>query len=86
MNNLNSILIEGNLVRDPLIKSTPKGNLVCNMTIASNRYIKSDPNSGFERETSFFDIEAWGKLAEAASQKGKKGRCARIVGRLKQTR
>jgi len=27
MNNLNSILIEGNLVRDPLLRSTPNGTL-----------------------------------------------------------
>ncbi|MDR0998750.1 MAG: single-stranded DNA-binding protein, partial [Treponema sp.] len=37
MNNLNSILIEGNLVRDPLLRSTPKGTQVCTFTLASNR-------------------------------------------------
>jgi len=87
MNNLNSILIEGNLVRDPLLKTTPKGTQVCSMKFASNRYYKlDDQSSGFEKETNFFDVETWGRLAEACSVKGKKGRGLRVVGRLKQDR
>jgi len=84
MNNLNSILIEGNLVRDPMLRSTPKGTQVCSMCLASNRYYKQD--TGFEKEVSFFDIETWSKLAEACYSKGKKGRGVRVVGRLKQNR
>jgi single-strand DNA-binding protein len=84
MNNLNSILIEGNIVRDPLLRSTPKGTQVCNFSLASNRYYKQD--SGFEHEVSFFDVETWGKLAENCSTLGYKGRGVRIVGRLKQDR
>ena len=84
MNNLNSILLEGNLVRDPLLRSTPKGTPVCTFSLASNRVYKQD--SGFENEVSFFDIETWSKLAEACYNKGHKGRGARVVGRLKQDR
>ena len=84
MNNLNSILIEGNMVRDPLFRSTQKGTQVCNFTIASNRFYKLD--SGFEKETGFFDIEAWGKLADVCTIQGRKGRGVRVVGRLKQDR
>jgi len=84
MNNLNSILIEGNLVRDPMLRSTPKGTQVCTMSLASNRYYRQD--TGFEKEVSFFDIESWAKLAEACYSKGKKGRGVRVVGRLKQNR
>ena len=84
MNNLNSVLLEGNLVRDPLIRSTPKGTAVCNFTIASNRFFRQD--SGFEKETGYFDVETWSKLAEVCYAKGQKGIGARIVGRLKQDR
>ena len=84
MNNLNSILIEGNLVRDPLLRSTPKGTQVCTMSLASNRYYKQD--SGYEKEVSFFDVETWARLAEACYSKGRKGRGVRVVGRLKQDR
>jgi len=84
MNNLNSILIEGNMVRDPLLRSTPKGTSVCTFSLASNRFYKQD--SGFEKEVSFFEVETWAKLAEACNNLGKKGRGVRVVGRLKQDR
>ena len=84
MNNLNSVLIEGNMVRDPLSRSTSKGTMVCNFTIASNRYYKQDTN--FEKEVGFFDVETWGKLADVCSSHGRKGRGVRVVGRLKQDR
>ena len=84
MNNLNSILIEGNMVRDPLFRSTSKGTTVCNFTIASNRFYHQDSN--LEKEVGFFDVEAWGKLADICSSQGRKGRGVRVVGRLKQDR
>jgi single-strand DNA-binding protein len=84
MHNLNSILIEGNLVRDPLLRSTPKGAQVCTFTLASNRLLKRD--SGLEKEVGFFDVESWGKLADHCYNQGHKGRGVRVVGRLKQDR
>jgi single-strand DNA-binding protein len=84
MNNLNSILIEGNMVKDPQFRSTPKGVPVCTFSLACNRYSKHD--SGFEKEVSFFEVETWAKLAEACNDLGKKGRGVRVVGRLKQDR
>ncbi|MDR0525244.1 MAG: single-stranded DNA-binding protein [Spirochaetaceae bacterium] len=82
--NLNSILIEGNLVRDPILRSTPKGTPVCTFSLASNRFFKQD--SGLEKEVSFFDVESWSKLAENCYSLGHKGRGVRVVGRLKQER
>jgi single-strand DNA-binding protein len=84
MNNLNSILIEGNLVRDPLFRSTPKGTPVCTFSLASNRFFKQD--TGYEKEVGFFDVETWSKLAENCYNLGHKGRGVRVVGRLKQER
>jgi single-strand DNA-binding protein len=84
MNNLNSILIEGNLVRDPLLRSTPKGTSICTFTLASNRFFRQD--SGMEKEVGFFSVETWAKLAEHCYNQGRKGRGVRVVGRLKQDR
>jgi single-strand DNA-binding protein len=84
MNNLNSILIEGNLVRDPLYRSTPKGTPLCTFSLASNRFFKQD--SGLEKEVGFFDVETWAKLADSCYNLGHKGRGVRVVGRLKQSR
>ena len=84
MNHLNTLLIEGNFVRDPELKTTPKNTAICKFSIASTRYFKA--GEGYEKEVSYFDIEAWAKLAEAVNTKGKKGRGCRLVGRLKQER
>jgi len=84
MNNLNSILIEGNMVREPLYRTTPKGTPVCTFSLASNRFFKQD--TGLEKEVSFFEIETWAKLADSCNSLGRKGRGIRVVGRLKQDR
>ena len=85
MNSLNSILVEGNVVRDPSTKTLPSGNQVCDFTLATNRFYKSG-EEGFEKEVSYFDIEAWSRLGTACAQNLKKGRGVRVVGRLKQDR
>ncbi len=84
MNNLNSILVEGNLTRDPVLSATPKGTSVCTFAVASNRYYRT--NDETQQEVSFFDIETWARLAEACGNTLKKGRGVRVVGRLKQDR
>ncbi|MFP4429982.1 MAG: single-stranded DNA-binding protein [Spirochaetota bacterium] len=84
MNNLNSILIEGNLTRDPVLATTPKGTPVCNFSVASNRFYRQDTES--KKEVSFFDVEVWAKLANQCGEYLSKGRGVRVVGRLKQDR
>lgn len=84
MNSLNSILIEGNVVRDPVMRETPRGSLVCTFSLASNRFYRQDEET--EQETSFFEVETWSKLAEVCSKNCGKGRGIRVVGRLKQDR
>lgn len=84
MNNLNSVLIEGNLVRDPELSYTQKGTPVCKFTVATNRFFKQDEE--YQREVSYFDITTWSRLAEVCGEYIAKGRGVRIVGRLKQDR
>ena len=84
MNSLNSILVEGNLTKDPLLSLTPKGTPVCNFGVASNRYFKQE--DALQQEVSFFEVETWSKLAETCGEYLKKGRGVRVVGRLKQDR
>ena len=84
MNSLNSILLEGNLVRDPEQKTLPSGSAVCEFAVASDRFYKQ--NDALEKEVSYFDVEAWSRLGAACSQNLKKGRGVRVVGRLKQDR
>jgi len=84
MNSLNSILIEGNVVRDPVVRETSRGSTVCSFSIASNRFYRQDDE--LEQETSFFEVESWAKLADACRENLAKGRGVRVVGRLKQDR
>ncbi|MBL8967338.1 MAG: single-stranded DNA-binding protein [Spirochaetaceae bacterium] len=84
MNSLNSILIEGNLTRDPENKTLPSGSQVCNFSVASNRFYKQ--NDELEKEVSYFDVEAWARVAQSCAETLKKGRGVRVVGRLKQER
>jgi len=84
LNNLNSIIVEGNLVRDPLLKTIPNGHQVCTFAVASNRFYRQ--NDETEKEVSFFEVETWSRLAETCGEMLKKGRGVRVVGRLKQDR
>lgn len=84
MNDMNQVLIDGRLVKDPEGKKIGEsGRSVCNFTIGSNRYFKN-ANKETQQETVFLDIEAWGTLAENCQKYLGKGRGVRVVGRLKQ--
>lgn len=84
MNNLNSVLLEGNLCRDPELRYTPKGTPVCTLVLASNRSYKVEGER--HDEVSFIETTAWGKLAAVCAEHLTKGRGVRVVGRLKQER
>ena len=85
MNTINSLVIEGNMVKEAVAKETTRGKKVANFPIAVNRSIKTSSGE-FSKEVSFFDVEAWGPIAETCVQEGAKGRGVRVVGRLKQSR
>lgn len=85
MNQLNSLIIEGNVCREAEVKQTVNGYSLATFSIAVNRYHKKSDGS-FEQETSYFDIEAWGEMAKSVQEKSSKGCTVRIVGRLKQNR
>ena len=84
MNSLNSVLIEGNLTRDPELKYTPKGTAVCSFAIGCNRSFKQEEE--YHEEVSYVDVTTWSHLAEVCNEYLKKGRGVRVVGRLKQDR
>ena len=83
-NNLNSVIVEGNLTKDADFDSTQKGTGFCTFSVATNRYFKS--GEAVQHEVSYFDVEAWGKLADSCRSLLVKGSGVRVVGRLKQDR
>lgn len=86
MNNLNSILIEGNLVADCEIRDVGSTK-VSAYTIATHyTYLQQDANQKTYREiTNYFDCESWGKGFTGIAEKYlKKGVFVRVQGRLRQ--
>ena len=85
MNSLNQIIVEGNIVREPELKSLPSGAASCTLPIAVNRKYKTGDGS-YAEEVSYFDVDTFGGLAEVCVKWCPKGRGIRVVGRLKQNR
>ena len=85
MNQLNSLIIEGNVVRTPEMKETANGFKTCTVPLAVNRFYKNTQGDGVN-EVSYFNVETFGKMAEICEKNCEKGRGLRVVGRLKQNR
>lgn len=71
----------GTLTRDPELKHTPKGTAVAALGLAINNRYKSGDE--WKEETTFVDVELWGRQAEIAGEYLKKGKPVFIEGRLK---
>jgi single-strand DNA-binding protein len=82
MANLNKVLLMGNLTRDPELRTLPSGMAVCNFGMAINRNF-TDREGNKREETTFVDVESFGKQAETISRYMNKGRGIFVEGRLK---
>lgn len=85
MNQLNSVIIEGNVVRDPTFAEPSMGFRVADFQIGVNRSFKGK-NGEWKDEVSYVPIQTINKLADITKEKCKKGRGVRVVGRIKQDR
>lgn len=78
----NNVILIGNLVRDPDLRSTPGGVAVCDMCIAINhRYSGRDKQE--KDEVCFVDIVVWSRQAESCGKYLKKGASVLVEGRLR---
>ncbi len=76
-----TIIIAGNLGRDPEMRYTPNGQAVTNFSVAvSDNYTNS--NGERVERTVWFRVSTWGKQAETCNQYLKKGRKVLVEGRL----
>ena len=81
---LNKVMLIGNLGRDPEMRYTPSGKPVTSFSLASSRSWVSS-NGERREETEWFNVVAWGNLAEICNQHLARGQQVYIEGRL-QTR
>jgi single-strand DNA-binding protein len=76
-----TIIIVGNVGRDPEMRYTPSGQPVTNFSLATNRQYTNN-NGELVKETIWFRITTWGKTAESCNQYVKKGSKVLVEGRL----
>lgn len=81
---LNKIMIIGNLGRDPEMRYTPSGRPVTTFAVATSRSWNTADGERHS-ETEWFNVVAWGNLAEICKQYLTKGKQVYIEGRV-QTR
>ena len=79
---LNKCFLIGNLTRDPELRVTPKGTAICSFGLAVNRQFRDESGTARD-ETTFVDIEAWGKQGELVSKYLTKGSPCMVEGRLR---
>jgi single-strand DNA-binding protein len=76
-----TLIIVGNVGRDPEMRYTPSGQPVTSFSVATNRQYTA--NSGEQvKETVWFRVTTWGKQAEICNQYLKKGSKVLVEGRL----
>lgn len=79
---LNKCFLLGNITRDPEVKFTPKGTAVCSIGVAINRTWRDEQGED-KNETTFLEVETWGKQAENCGKYLSKGKPVLVEGRLK---
>ncbi len=82
MANFNKVILLGNLTRDPELRFTPKGMAIAKLGLAVNRAWTSETGEKKE-ETTFVDIDVFGRTAENVGQYLRKGSPVLIDGRLR---
>lgn len=81
---VNKVIIIGNLGADPDVRTTPSGQMVASLSIATSETFNNREGQRQER-TEWHRVQLWGKQAELAQRYLSKGRKVYIEGRI-QTR
>ncbi|MDP2791613.1 MAG: single-stranded DNA-binding protein [Rectinemataceae bacterium] len=84
MRDINVVVLVGRLTRDSELKYTKSGMPIARFSIAVNRSRKQGEE--WVDETSFFEIDFWGKGAEAVNRYLIKGQQVGVEGELRQDR
>ena len=82
MASFNKVILMGNLTRDPELRYTSGGTAIAKLGLAVNR-VWRDAEGQQKEETTFVDVDAFGKQAETLGQYMQKGRPILVAGRLK---
>ncbi len=75
------LMIIGRLGKDPEMRFTPNGQAVTSFSVATDRQWTGEGGQQ-EKETVWFRVSAWGKLAETCNNFLQKGKLVMVEGRL----
>ncbi|WP_295154521.1 single-stranded DNA-binding protein [uncultured Brachyspira sp.] len=78
----NNVTLIGRLTADPVSKYLPSGSAVAEFSIANNYYVSSKNTT----EVNYFEVVAFGKIAETVSKYLTKGKQVAVMGTLRQDR
>ncbi len=81
MPELNSVIVAGNLTKDPTFRETSNKTPVVNFHIAVNRRYKDSANQ-WQEDVCYVGVVAWNKLAESCKNRLQKGSAVLIEGEL----
>lgn len=79
---LNEVRVLGNLGRDPEMRYTPGGQAVTQFSVATSRAWKADGATEWSEETTWHRVIVWGREAETAAEKLRKGSKVLVKGRI----
>ena len=82
MISVNTVILGGNLTRDPEVKYTASGTAVGKLGLAVNEKYKTS-NGEQKEDVLFVDVEVWARQAETCQEYLKKGSQVLIEGSLK---
>jgi single-strand DNA-binding protein len=80
--NINRVIVTGNLTADPQLNHLPSGTAVCDLRIAVNGRRKNNDTQQWEDKPNYFNVKVWGAQGENAVKYLSKGRPVAIDGRL----
>ncbi len=81
MASINSVVLVGNLTRDPELRHTTGGHPVCSIRLAVNDRWRDDSGEWTDKPY-YFDVTVWGNQGEACAKYLTKGRRIGVQGTL----
>ena len=84
MGDLAVAVVVGRLTRDAELKYTNSGQAICHFSIATNARVKKGDQ--WIDESSYWDVDLWGKRGESVNQYLTKGKLIAVEGDMRQDR
>jgi len=82
MPDLNTVVITGNLTRDPELRQAGSTS-VCGLRVAVNERVRDGATGEWSERANYFDVTVWGKQGETCHQYLSRGRGVAVDGRLR---